>query len=43
MCMEKNMDEIYFANKKEELEQFINLVAEEILQENISLFLDNMK
>ena len=33
------MDEIYFANKKEELEQFINLVAEEILQENISLFL----
>lgn len=33
------MAEIYFSNKKEELERFINLVAEEILQENISLFL----
>ena len=33
------MAEIYFSNKKDELEQFINLVAEEILQENISLFL----
>jgi len=32
------MAEIYFSNKKEELERFINLVAEEILQENISLF-----
>lgn len=33
------MAEIFFSNKKEELEQFINLVAEEILQENTSLFL----
>lgn len=33
------MAEIYFSNKKEELERFINLVAEEILQENTSLFL----
>lgn len=33
------MAEIYFSNKKEELERFINLVAEEILQENASLFL----
>lgn len=35
----EKMAEIYFSNKKDELEQFINLVAEEILQENISLFL----
>ena len=33
------MAEIYYSNKKEELERFINLVAEEILQENTSLFL----
>lgn len=33
------MAEIYFSNKKEEIERFINLVAEEILQENTSLFL----
>ena len=33
------MAETYFSNKKEELERFINLVAEEILQENTSLFL----
>lgn len=33
------MAEIYFSNKENELERFINLVAEEILQENVSLFL----
>ncbi len=33
------MSEIYFSNKKEELERFMYLVAEEILQENVSLFL----
>lgn len=33
------MAEIYYSKKIEELEQFINLVAEEILQENASLFL----
>ena len=35
----EKMAEIYFSNKRDDLEQFINLVAEEILQENISLFL----
>ncbi len=33
------MPEIYNSNKKNELEHFINLVAEEILQENMSVFL----
>ena len=33
------MAEIYFSNKKDELERFISLVAEEILQENACLFL----
>lgn len=33
------MAEIYFSNKKEELEKFLNIVAEVILQGNMSLFL----
>lgn len=33
------MAEIYFSDKKEELERFLNLVAECILQGNMSLFL----
>lgn len=33
------MAEIYFSNKKEELEKFLNIVAESILQGNMSLFL----
>lgn len=33
------MAEIYFSKRREELEKFLNIVAEEILQGNISLFL----
>lgn len=33
------MAEIYFSNKREELEQFLNIVAEVILQGNMSLYL----
>lgn len=33
------MAEIYLANKKQELEKFLNIVAEAILQGNMSLFL----
>ena len=33
------MAEIYFSNEKDELESFLNIVAEEILQDNMSLFL----
>lgn len=33
------MAEIYFSNKREELEKFLNIVAEAILQGNMSLFL----
>lgn len=33
------MAEIYFSNKREELEKFLNIVAEVILQGNMSLFL----
>lgn len=33
------MAEIYISNRREELERFLNIVAEEILQANMSLFL----
>lgn len=33
------MAEIYFSNERDELERFLNIVAEKILQENMSLFL----
>lgn len=33
------MAEVYFSNKREELEKFLNLVTEKILQGNMSLFL----
>lgn len=33
------MAEIYYSKRREELEKFLNIVAEEILQGNISLFL----
>ncbi len=33
------MAEIYFSNRREELEKFLNIVAEAILQGNMSLFL----